>query len=89
MFESLSTLNVQYKGVSFMFPVKMGNTQIASSNQRVSYLLFTLIYSSGSFQRSTMQIAISVKKDCLEPEIYQAWQHDITFFLSMKSGKFC
>ena len=52
-----------------MFPVKMGNTQIASSNQRVSYLLFMLIYSSGSFQRSTMQIAISVKKDCLEPEI--------------------
>ena len=35
-----------------------------------------------------MQIAISVKKDCLEPEIYQAWQRDITFFLSMKSGKF-
>ena len=69
MFESLSTPNVQYKGVSFMFPVKMGNTQIESSNQRVSYLLFTLIYSSGSFQRSTMQIAISVKKDCLEPEI--------------------
>ena len=44
-------------------------TRIASSNQRVSYLPFTLIYSSGSFQRSTMQIAISVKKDCLEPEI--------------------
>lgn len=64
-------------------------TRIASSNQRVSYLLFTLIYSSGSFQHSTMQIAISVKKDCLEPETYQAWHRDITFFLSMKSGKFC
>ena len=25
MFESLSTPNVQYKGISFMFPVKMGN----------------------------------------------------------------
>lgn len=54
-------------------------TRIASSNQRVSYLLFTLIYSSGSFQRSTMQIAISVKKDCLEPEInlssMATWHH--------------
>ena len=36
-----------------------------------------------------MQIAISVKKDCLEPEIYQAWQRDITFFLSKKFGEFC
>lgn len=54
-------------------------TRIASSNQRVSYLLFTLIYSSGSFQRSPMQIAISVKKDCLEPEInlssMATWHH--------------
>ena len=48
-----------------------------------------LIYSSGSFQRSTMQITISVKKDCLQPEIYQALQRDIALFLSMKLREFC
>ena len=26
MFESLSTPNVQFKGILFMFPVKIGNT---------------------------------------------------------------
>ena len=36
-----------------------------------------------------MQIAISVKKDCLQPEIYQALQRDIALFLSMKFREFC